>query len=111
MSRPLEQGEPALLKYNGLRFSFVDLGAGEQRLLTSDPWSFLNSHLQVRRTQVRGQNRERIERALYFAALAEDFYRAADCVPLPAKGTLLYYGMLDLVKSFLSQWGPTRDQY
>ena len=102
MPRPIEQGELALYNYNKLRFSFVDLGAGEQQILTSDPWSFLSSHLLSRQSKTRGANREKIERALYFASLAEDFYRAAESVPLPAKGTLLYYGMLDLVKCFLS---------
>jgi hypothetical protein len=43
-----------------------------------------------------------IERAIYYSGLAEDFYKAAQDIPLPAKGTLLYYGMLDLVKCFLS---------
>jgi len=101
VTRPIEQCEIALYKYNKLRFSFVDLNAGEQQILTSDPWSFLSSYLQAARVKSRGANREKIDRALYFASLAEDFYRAAESVPLPAKGTLLYYGMLDLVKCFL----------
>ena len=99
--RPVEKCELALYQYNKLRFSFVDLDAGEQQILTSDPWAFLSSHLQTRRLKARGPNREKVERALYFASLAEDFYRAADSVALPAKGTLLYYGMLDLVKAYL----------
>ncbi len=102
MPRLIEQCELALFQYNKLRFSFVDLSAGEQQILTSDPWSFLSSHLQSRLAKARGSNREKIERSLYFTSLAEDFYRAADSVPLPAKGTLLYYGMLDLVKAYLS---------
>lgn len=101
MPRPIEKSELALYQYNKLRFSFVGLKAGEQQILTSDPWSFLISHLQARHAKARGANREKLERSLYFALLAEDFYRAADSVPLPAKGTLLYYGMLDLVKAFL----------
>jgi hypothetical protein len=105
MPRLIEQGEPALYKYNRLRFSFVELSAGQQNVLSSDPWAFLSSHLQTSIPSARGKNRERIERALYFAALAEDFYRAAQSVPLPAQGTLYYYGMLDLVKCFLSMRG------
>ncbi|WP_291382961.1 MULTISPECIES: YaaC family protein [Achromobacter] len=101
MPRPPEKCDLALYQYNKLRFSFVDLDAGEQQILTSDPWSFLSSNLQGRLDKSRGSNRQKIERALYFASLAEDFYRAAENVPLPAKGTLLYYGMLDLVKVFL----------
>lgn len=105
MPRPIEQGEPALYKYNRLRYSFVELSAGEQNVLSSDPWAFLSSHLQKRLPSTRGRNRERVERALYFASLAEDFYRAAQSVSLPAQGTLYYYGMLDLVKCFLSMRG------
>lgn len=102
---PLEKGEIALFKYNKLRYSFVELGAGEQQILTSDLWAFLSSHLQTSLTNTRGANRKRIERAIYFASLAEDFYRAAQGVALPAQGTLYYYGMLDLVKCFLSLRG------
>lgn len=105
MSRAIEKGEIALYKYNRLRYSFVDLAAGEQQVLSSDPWAFLSSHLQTKLAGKRGANRERIERAIYYASLAEDFYRAAQSVPLPAQGTLFYYGMLDLVKSFLSLRG------
>jgi YaaC-like Protein len=78
MPRPIEQFELALYNFNRLRFSFVDLDAGEQQILTSDPWAFLSSHLQARQQRMRGANREKVERALYFASLAEDFYRAAE---------------------------------
>jgi hypothetical protein len=88
MVRQMERGDLALYKYNKLRFSFVDLSAGEHQILTSDPWSFLSSSLQARRAGARGPNREKIDRALYFASLAEDFYRAAESVPLPTKGRL-----------------------
>lgn len=102
MARQIEKGDLALYKYNKIRFSFVALDAGEQQVLTSDPWSFLSSHLQIRLNNTRGANREKIERAIYYSNLAEDFYRAAENTPLPAKGALLYYGMLDLVKCYLS---------
>ncbi|MGH9438503.1 MAG: YaaC family protein [Terriglobia bacterium] len=105
MPRTVEKCEIALHNYNRLRYSFVRVAAGEQHVLSSDPWAFLSSHLQTRLAKKRGDNRARIERSLYFASLAEDFYRAARIVPLPAKGTLYYYGMLDLVKSFLSLRG------
>lgn len=103
----IEKGELALHKYNPLRFSFVELGAGEHHILTNDPWSFLSSHLQSLLSKRRGANRERVERAIYFASLAEDFYQAAQAVALPAKGTLFYYGMLDLVKCYLSLGGAS----
>lgn len=102
MPRKIEKGELALFQYNKVRFSFVELDAGEQQVLTSDPWSFLSSNLQLRLSKSRGGNKSKIERAMYYAGLAEDFYKAAQSIPLPAKGALLYYGMLDLVKCFLS---------
>lgn len=102
MPRQIERGELALYKYNKVRYSFVGLDAGEQQILTSDPWSFLSSHLQLSLNNTRGNNRTKIERAIYYSGLAEDFYRAAEVSPLPAKGALLYYGMLDLVKCYLS---------
>ena len=102
MPRQVEKGELALFKYNKVRFSFVELDAGEQQILTSDPWAFLSSNLQLKLNNTRGNNKIKIERAIYYAGLAEDFYRAADASPLPAKGALLYYGMLDLVKCLLS---------
>jgi YaaC-like Protein len=105
MPRTVEEGVPALHKHNRLRYSFVELKAGDQHVLTSDPWAFLNSHLQTSLFNKRGANKDRIERAIYFASLAEDFYRAAQTIPLPAQGMLYYYGMLDLVKSYLSMRG------
>ncbi|AWL10821.1 uncharacterized protein HMF8227_00315 [Saliniradius amylolyticus] len=102
MAKQIEEGELALYKYNKIRYSFVSLDAGDQQILTSDPWSFLSSDLQLRLNNTRGNNRKKIERAMYYAGLAEDFYKAAGVSPLPAKGALLYYGMLDLVKCFLS---------
>jgi hypothetical protein len=105
MPRTVEKCEIALYNYNRLRYSFISVAAGEQHVLSSDPWAFLSSHLQTKLAKKRGNNRARIERSLYFASLAEEFYRAAQIVPLPAKGTLYYYGMLDLVKTFLSLRG------
>jgi hypothetical protein len=102
VSRQIEKCELALYKYNKIRYSFVELNAGDQQVLTSDPWSFLSSNLQLRLNNTRGNNKVKIERALYYAGLAEDFYKAAETSPLPAKGALLYYGMLDLVKCYLS---------
>lgn len=96
------KSESALFKYNQIRYSFVSLKAGEQYILTSDPWSFLHSNLRLRLGNSKGKNREKTERAIYYSELAEDFYKAAEVVPLPAKGTLLYYGMLNLVKCYLS---------
>nr|CCG06129.1 hypothetical protein [Hahella chejuensis] len=102
MKKELRHREVALYKYNKIRYSFVPLSVGELPILTSDPWSFLSSKLQILLPKKRGNNRLKIERAIYYSGLAEDFYRAANSVPLPAKSALLYYGMLDLVKCYLS---------
>lgn len=98
----IEKGEIAKHKYNQIKFSYVPIKAGEQHVLTSDPWSFLSSYLIRRLPNTRGNNHACIERAFYFSGLAEEFYKAAEQTPLPAKGTLLYYGMLNLVKCYLS---------
>lgn len=102
MSKSLEKGEIALFRYNKLRFSFANLKAGDQQILTSDPWSLINSHLQQKISKSRDPNKTFLERALYFSSLAESFYKAANSVLLPTRATLLYYGMLNLVKCFLS---------
>ena len=98
----MQPGEKARNKYNPVKYSFVPICAGEQHILTSDPWSFLGSQLQARLPAKKGTNRANIERAFHYARLAEDFYRAAEITALPAKGTLVYYGMLNLVKCYLS---------
>ena len=70
MPRKIEQGKAALFKYNKIRYSFVELDAGEQQILTNDPWSFLSSNLQLRLTNSRGNNKKKIERATYYSGLA-----------------------------------------
>ena len=76
---------------------------GAQFVLTADPWSFLTATInQKLSAHPRGANRERLERALYYTDLAESFYAAAKEIGLPAKGTLAYYGILNLVKAYLS---------
>ena len=98
----LETGEIALLKYNKLRFSFSKLKAGDAQILTSDPWSLINSELQNQLHNCPEESKIFFKRALYFSSLAESFYKAANNILLPTKATLLYYGMLNLVKCFLS---------
>ena len=84
----LEQGEIALFKYNKLRFSFANLKAGDQQILTSDPWSLINSHLQQKISRSRGDNKIFLERSLYFSSLAESFYKAANSILLPTRATV-----------------------
>ncbi len=97
----LEKGEIAKYKYNELKFSFVLHSAGEQHVLTSDPWSFLDSYLLKNLHKSRGANHDKQERAYYYASLAEEFYKSGEGINSPVKSTLLYYGMLNIVKCFL----------
>lgn len=97
----VEKGEIAKYQYNDLKYSFVLHDAGEQKVLTSDPWSFLDSFLLKKLNKARGANRDKLERAYYFAGLAEEFYQSGESINSRVKGTLLYYGMLNLVKCYL----------
>lgn len=74
-------------------------------VLTSDPWSYLKAHLQNKCNKSRGDNKRRYKTALYFANLAEEFYNSAENTKLPAKATLAYYGVLNLVKCFINAKG------
>jgi YaaC-like Protein len=101
----IEKGEFAKYKYNNVKYSHVDIKPGQASVLTADPWSFLHGTILQKIPKSRGANRKNLERAHYFAHLAEDFFRAANCIDLPSKGTLIYYGMLNLVKCLLSTSG------
>lgn len=102
MANTLKPCELLLYKYNNLRYSYVDVDAGDHQILTSDPWAYQSSLLQQKISSTKGDNKKNYERALYYTHLAEDFFKSAEAADLPAKGTLLYYGMLDLIKAFLS---------
>lgn len=102
MTKPLERGELAKNKYNEVRYSHIPIRPGQPAVLTADPWAFLHGALLQKINHSRGNNREKFQRANYYARLAEDFYSAAKATELPSKGTLLYYGMLNLTKCLLS---------
>ena len=104
MSRPHEPGIPAEFKYQRVKFYPFGNQPADSLLLTSDPWSFLFAWLTQKQPK-RGPRRALFRRALYYADLAEGFYDAAEKAPLPTKATLAYYGMLNLVKCFLSVRG------
>lgn len=105
MARQLEPSLPAQFKYQEVRYFHFRVGPGQAIVLAADAWSFLQAWLTQRVKEHRGAIRRRLERALYYSELAESFYRAADQVTLPARGTLAYYGMLNLVKCFISVRG------
>ena len=95
----------ALTNYRPVRYSHIRIEPGESHTLTADPWAYLYSHLLRAGKYRKGKNRLNNERAIFYADLANSFYRAADVSELPAQATLLYYGMLNLVKCFLSVRG------
>ncbi len=92
----------ARCNYKQVRYSHVQVAPDELSVLTADPWSFLHGFLLDRAANSVGANRKRFERASYFSKLAEDFYKSSDSINLPTKGTLLYYGMMNLVKAYLA---------
>jgi hypothetical protein len=98
----LAEVREAKYKYQKVRYSHISIEPAESATLTADPWSFMHGHLLERIDKSAGNNRKCYTRARYFASLAEDFYKAAESVNMPAKGTLYYYGMMNLVKALLS---------
>ncbi len=106
MPRKPEPGKQATFNHARVVYSPFGAEPGAQHVLTADPWAFLTARInQKLAAKPRGRNRMRLERALYYANLAESFYAAARRSSLPAEGTLAYYGILNLVKCFLSLCG------
>lgn len=98
----LDLGVPALFKYQQVNYIHLPILPGATWVLTADPWSYLYATLASRLPKTRGENRKRLTRAIYYAELAQAFYESAQAARLPARATLAYYGMLNLVKSYLS---------
>lgn len=105
MPRPRTKGIPALYKYQNVKYFHFDVLPGTPYVLISDPWSFLQAWILQKIPGKRSTNRECFTRAKYYCQLAENFYKAADATEFPIKATLTYYGMLNLVKCFLSVRG------
>ena len=103
MARRLDIGKEATFNHARVVYSPFGADPGAQFVLTADPWSYLTAVInQSLARRPRGDNKRRLQRALYYANLAESFYRSARDSTLPASGTLAYYGVLNLVKCFLS---------
>ena len=105
MPKRPEPGEPARYRYQTVKYSEFEVKPGISLVLTAEPWAYLAAWLSQKISKSRGPGRTRYERAKYFAGLARDFYSSAESVDLPAKGTLLYYGILNLAKCFVSTKG------
>ncbi len=108
MTRTPAKGKPATFGHAKVVYSPFGAEAGAQYVLTADPWSYLTATInQQLSKRPRGANRIRLERALYYANLAESFYSSTKTAALPISGTLAYYGILNLVKCLLSLNGVT----
>jgi hypothetical protein len=105
MPRHFEKGNPALYKYQDVKYFHFAVPPGTSYVLTADPWAFLQAWLVQRLPKKRSKNRQCLTRARYYSQLAADFYHAAEATEFPIKATIAYYGMLNLVKCFLSVRG------
>ena len=99
------KSELALTNYRPVRYAHVNMAAGADYVLTADPWSYLHGYLLHEAEGKQMKARKKFERAIYYSDLAREFYKGAEVVELPTKATLLYYGMLNLAKAFLSVSG------
>jgi len=95
--------EDAKRDYKSVKYFPFEIDPGDPFALTSDPWHYLKAWLnkQILEIKKTTNHRKKLEKALYFAKLAESFQKAADLIDLPTKGTLIYYSVLNLVKTFL----------
>jgi len=104
-ARKFTPGTRALYKYQSVKYFHFNVEPGSPLALTSDPWSYLYSWLSQKLKKSRGTNKKCLQRAIYYSELASDFYKSLNTTDLPTKGTLAYYGMLNLVKCFISVRG------
>lgn len=95
----------ALTNHRPLRYSHIKIEPAQDYVLTADPWSYLHSYMINGHDKRRSKNKSQHEAAIFYLGLAQNFYRASKYAELPAKATLLYYGMLNLVKVWLSIQG------
>lgn len=89
----------ALYNYQPVKYSHFYNEPGSTVMLCADPWAYLQAYL-TKQISIK-KNKSDLQRALYFAKLAESFYKASNDIDLPAKSTLAYYGILNLVKTYL----------
>ena len=105
MPRTPEQSYPAKYKYQIVRYSHFNVNPGATFVLTADPWSYLFAYLDRKTKKSRSSNKQCYARSLYYARLAKGFYTSSESVELPTKATLVYYGFLNLMKSYISAKG------
>lgn len=95
--------EDAKRDYKSVKFYPFEIDPGDPFALTSDPWFYLKAWIRKEIVGIKRStaHKKKLEKALYFAELAESFQKAANSTELPTKGTLAYYSVLNLVKTFL----------
>lgn len=101
MAKKYKICKPALSSYKQVHYTHIPTGGIKPSTLTADPWSYVRNHIVRSQQSRRGDTKKRLDRALLFIKLAEDFFKAAEIVDLTTKGTLYYYGMMNLVKCYL----------
>jgi hypothetical protein len=73
----LEEGIPALYRYQAVKYHHIAVEPGANLILTSDPWSYIYAWISQKKDKTRGHRRACYGRAIYYARLAESFYKAA----------------------------------
>lgn len=92
--------QPALNSYKEIKYSHIKIHIDDEYALTSDPWSHIHNY--ILKLKNNRKSKSAAVKSVFYLNLAQNFYKAADVAELPAKATLLYYGMLNLVKVLLS---------
>lgn len=110
MAKKYSPCKTALSNYKKVNYTHIPTGGIKSATLTADPWSYVRNHLLRSQQGKRGDNKKRLDRALLYIKLAEDFFKAGEIVDLPTKGTLYYYGMMNLVKGFLCTQGTNLEE-
>jgi hypothetical protein len=99
-----ELGEQVRRDYKAVKYFQFGNSSGAPFILTSDPFSYLQAWLDNKINGIkkdRGKTRNLYVKAKYFAELAEGFNHSAKQARMPSKGTLIYYTLINLVKTFL----------
>ena len=107
MPKTVKPGIPAKFRLQSVRYTHIEANPDFSLVLVADPWSYLRAWLSRNAEKSRSDNKKCFTASLYYAELAMGFYDAASQSQLPTKATLLYYGMLNLAKCYISTTGKT----
>ncbi|EWH09922.1 hypothetical protein KLA_17047 [Cellulophaga geojensis KL-A] len=99
-----ELGEQVRRDYKAVKYFPFGNNSGAPFILTSDPFSYLQAWLDSKINGIkkdRGKKRKLYIKAKYFAELGEGFHISSKQARMPAKGTMIYYSLINLVKAYL----------